>query len=485
MPSKTLLSVVIGSAVLAFAGTSAAAENPPVDDAPFVPGEIIIKFTQQPGASALARVEAALGGDVTWRAPQHAPHYKDQPGVPHPLSYFRIAVLSAEADVWGLSDHVAALPGVDFASTNNTPEPTGVPNDPRFGDQWSHTKINTPAAWDINSGSTDIIIGVIDTGLRISHEDIAAHVWQNDDPPNGVDDDGNGFIDDTNGWDFVQNDNSIDDVFGHGTQVSGIIGSPINNATGIAGMGNLTIMTGKWWHTGGSDESVADSIFYCVDNGARVLNLSLSCGCELPMTETAVNYAHDNGVLVVCAAGNGGTDFPHFPASYPNAMSISAVDINDNLPSFSSFGEFLDVCAPSPDILAPSESGDSDYTETFRGTSAATPHVAGLAGLVLSVDPSLTHDEVRAAINDNATDLGAPGFDNFHGNGRIDCLATLTAVAPACSADLNGDNAIDPADLAVLLGAWGPNPGHPADLNGDSVVDAADLAVLLGSWGPC
>ena len=98
----------------------------------------------------------------------------------------------------------------------------------------------------------------------------------NDDPINGVDDDNNGFVDDLYGWDFVQNDNGIEDVFGHGTEVSGIIGAPINNGTGVAGMGNLTVMAAKWWHNSGSDESVADSVYYAVDNGARVLNLSIS-----------------------------------------------------------------------------------------------------------------------------------------------------------------------------------------------------------------
>ena len=458
----------------------------PADEpAPFIAGQIVVKFADQPGPRTMARVERVLGPNVHWQAPRHAPHAKGMPNQPHPLSYWRLAVVDPQADVLAISAQVSALRGVVFAGPNGRPEPTHVPNDPLYPQQWAHQKISSEGAWDVSTGNTDIIIGIIDTGCLIAHEDLQANIWVNDDPPNGLDDDGNGFIDDTNGWDFVSNSNNIADVFGHGTQVSGISAGVIDNGVGIAGMANLTIMTSKWWHQSGSDFSVAESVFYAVDNGAHVLNLSLSCGCLMPMTEDAVNFAYNNGVVVVASAGNGGNSNPHYPAAYPNVMSVSAITMNDNLAGFSSWGSHLDVTAPSPDILAPNNQGVSSYTSSFGGTSAASPHVAGLAGLVLSVDPTLTPDEVRAFINENTDDVGDPGFDNFFGNGRINSSATIAALGLPCPADLDDNGTVGASDVLGLLGAWGTDPGGPPDLDDDGTVGASDLLLMLGDWGPC
>ncbi|MCZ6664259.1 MAG: S8 family serine peptidase [Gammaproteobacteria bacterium] len=458
----------------------------PVDETgPYIAGQIVVKFAEQPEAIALGNVETVLGPNVQWQTPHHAPHAKGMPNQPHPLSYWRLAIVGPQADVVALSAQVSALPGVVFAGPNGRPEPTHVPNDPLYPQQWAHQKISSEGAWDVSTGDSNIIIGIIDTGCLIAHEDLQALIWVNDDPPNGLDDDGNGFIDDTNGWNFVGNNNNIADVFGHGTQVSGISSAVIDNGLGIAGIANLTIMTSKWWHNSGSDFTVAQSVFYAVDNGAHVLNLSLGCQCLMPMTETAVNFAHDNGVVVVASAGNSGTSQPGYPAAYPNVMAVAAITSNDQLAGFSNWGPHLDVGAPSPGILTSSNQGVSLYTPNFGGTSAASPHVAGLAGLVLSVDPTLTPDEVRAFINENADDLGAKGFDNFFGHGRINSSATIAAVNSSCPADLDGDGSVGASDLLALLAAWGTDPGGPPDFDGDGNVDASDLLVLLVNWGPC
>ncbi len=424
-----------------------------VEVPPHVPGEVIVKFVEQPGPKTMVSVETVIGIRVQWRTLRHAPHAKGMPNTPHPLSYYRIATVDPQADVVALSKQVAALPGIVFASINTIPEPTLIPNDPLFGSQWAHQKINTEGAWDISTGSTDIIIGIIDTGCLINHEDLADHIWVNDDPVNGIDDDNNGFIDDTNGWDFVRNNNNISDVYGHGTQVSGITSAGIDNGVGVAGIGNTTIMTSKWWHTSGSDSSIAESCYYATDNGAHVLNLSLSCQCQLPLTEDAVNYAYDAGVVVVAASGNAGSSSPGYPAGYPNVMAVGAININDQRAGFSNYGPHLDVGAPSPGILTTSHQGTTSYDSNFGGTSAASPHVAGLAALVLSVDPSLTPDEVRQVINDNADDLGAAGFDNFFGHGRINCAATIAALTPP---------SVVPDAVSIVLGTG--NSGGIAEL---------------------
>jgi len=203
------------------------------------------------------------------------------------------------------------------------------------------------------------------------------------------------------------------------------------------------------------------------------------------MTEASVNAAHAAGLVVVAAAGNAGTSQPGYPAAYHNVMAVSAITINDQIAGFSNWGSHLDVGAPSPGILTPSNSGPSNYTFSFGGTSAASPHVAGLAGLVLSVDPALTNVEVRALINENADDLGDEGFDVLFGNGRINSQATLEAISSPCPADLDGDTFVGTSDLLILFSAWGTNPGGPADLNGDGIVNTSDILVMFANWGPC
>jgi len=482
---RNLSLVVLTCAGLTVAAFAAERADPQI--APHAPGEIIVKFVNLPTDAILAQIGGLLGGDVRWTAPQHAPHAKGKPGVAHPLAYWRVAHLDAEADVIDMSGIVSGLPGVVLASTNNRPQPAGgSPNDPLYSQQWSHVSMNSEAGWAISTGDTSMIVGIIDTGVRVTHEDLAAHVWVNTaDPINGVDDDNNGFIDDNLGWNFDSGNNNVDDVFGHGTQVSGIVGAEMNNGLGIAGIGNVTLMAAKWWHNGGTDASVAGAVTYAVDNGAQVVNLSLGCGCLLPMSEDAVNYAHDNDVVVVCSAGNSGTTNPNYPASYSNAMSISAVDINDLHPSFSSYGPLVDVAAPSPGIYTCGQAGDSDYNSGFRGTSASAPHVAALAALIRVVNPALTNVEVRAAINANATDIGEPGFDEFFGNGKINIGDTLAAVQLAgCSADLDGDNTVGISDLLQLLAAWGPCECFE-DIDGDGVVGINDFLDLLANWGAC
>ena len=482
------LGVVVVSATIvcqaqAFSGGKRRA---PVDEsAPFIAGQILVKFADQPGPITMASVERVLGPRVRWQSPRHAPHAKGMPNQPHPLSYWRLAVVRPRTDVVAASAEIAALPGVVFAGPNGRPEPTHVPNDPLYPQQWAHQKISSEGAWDVSTGNTDIIIGIIDTGCLIAHEDLQANIWVNDDPPNGIDDDGNGFIDDTNGWNFVNNNNDIADVFGHGTQVSGISAGVVDNGIGVAGMANLTIMTTKWYDSSGSDFSVAESVFYAVDNGAHVLNLSLTCLCLMPMTEDAVNFAYDNGVTVVAAAGNYGDSTPAYPAAYPNVMAVSAITVNDTLAWFSSWGPHLDVAAPSPGILTPSNQGVSSYSSNFGGTSAASPLVAGLAGLILSIDPALTPDEVRALINENTDDVGDPGFDNFFGNGRINAGAAVAALGSPCPADLDGNETVGASDVLGLLAAWGTDPGGPPDLDDDGTVSASDLLLMLGNWGPC
>lgn len=232
----------------------------------------------------------------------------------------------------------------------------------------------------------------------------------------------------------------------------------------------------EWVHTGGGDSPVAESIAYSVDNGARVVNLSLSALNVLPATQAAIEYANQNNVVVIASSGNSGNGIPNYPASDPSVITVGAITINDLRAGFSNFGAHLDLVVPSPSIHTTNRNSDNSYDSVFGGTSAAAPHVVGLVALMLSVNPDLTPEEVRTAMTENADDFGDPGFDVFYGHGRINVGATIKAIAPLVG-DINLDGQINLLDVApfveLLQSGMFQNEG---DINRDGVVDLLDVS---------
>ncbi len=485
MRHTTIIATLLVGAGIAIPQASAADETTGIvsdaqEEHRWAPGQVIVKFATLPTNEMLHTIEREVIIPVSWRELRHAPHARGKPDQPHPLAFVRIMEVDPTIDVQALAALVGTLDGVARAQVNSIPKPTLIPNDPLFPQQWAPTKIHSPDAWDISLGSHDVIVASIDTGTVLNHEDLMTANWVNTDeiPNNGIDDDGNGFIDDVNGWDFVRNTNQLNDVYGHGTQVAGIMGADINNATGIAGMAESAIMHVKWWHTSGTEADVAECIYYAVDNGARVLNMSLSCGCLLPLVEDAVQYGVANDVLSVAAAGNHGGSNPHYPAGYDEVMAISGININDVKPGFSGWGPHIDVAGPTEGILSTGPGGTTDYDPGFSGTSAATPHVAGVAGLILAINPDLRWDEVRQIIRDTAEDVGDPGFDNFFGYGRVHAADAAAAAVPQCPADIDGNGVLDAGDFFAYLDLFAA--GDPdADLTGNGVIDANDFFAYL------
>lgn len=336
-----------------------------------------------------------------------------------------------------------------------TPQPpcSTTPNDPyycssgswgqTYQDLWGMYRINVPSAWAQATGSGAIVIADIDTGVDRMHEDVRSNMWVNtsETPNNGIDDDANGFIDDYNGWDFVNNDGDPMDDHGHGTHTVGSLAATGNNSIGVVGV-NWTsrIMAVKFLGPFGSGtlEGAAQALRYAADMGARVSSNSWGCQCQSTLVDDAIRYQHDKGMVVVVAAGNSSADALDFsPASSERAITVAASDPTDAKASFSNFGEKIDVAAPGVDILSTRASLDSICGGTtvgvgycrLSGTSMATPHVAGLAALLLSKNPTLTNEEVRQFIRTRATDLGVVGKDSQFGFGRIDAGATLTQTA--------------------------------------------------------
>ncbi len=473
------------AALGALSVTAVANDRQPEKGAQYAPHDVMIGFHAVPDAPMFARLRAAIGGDITWREIAHAPHPKNDPNGIHPLAMVRVLTLPDAMDPGIISDAVAAVDGVRYAHPNWLTQIAFEPNDPRWNQQCGPQAINAPAAWDITRGSNDIIIAVADTGLNFGHEEFQSNVYVNPDeiPANGIDDDNNGYIDDINGRNCLDDDNNMTDRNGHGSHVSGSAAAPINNSIGIAGMSNSTVMVLQVFNSGGGGtwEAITEAVYYATDNGAHLLSYSGGGGGNDPALREAVAYAWDNGMSVVAAAGNGNSTRRFYPAAFDTVLSICGTDCNDNRYGSSNRGDWLDVGAPGVNILSCEEGGSSSYG-TKTGTSMSTPHVSGLVALMLSLNDSLTPQEIRDLLRDNAVDLGDPGYDSLFGYGRIDAAATLAAVPVACPADLDGDGDVDADDFFDYLDAFASGNLSVCDIDDDGDCDADDFFDYLDQF---
>lgn len=344
-------------------------------------------------------------------------------------------------------------PNVEFAEEEKLVTTNFIPNDPYFSsygswgqaylDLWGINLIGSASAWDTSTGA-GIIVGVVDTGIDFTHPDIVANIWTNtgEIPNNGIDDDGNGFIDDVHGWDFIGStytnpvqSNNPTDHFGHGTHVSGTIAATGNNGIGVIGVAwNSQIMPVKGLDDTGTgiDSTLGPAILYAANNGADVISNSWAGFGTSQTIADAVSYAYNLGVVVVAAAGNNNDDARnYYPANLPQVITVAATDHNDNIAYFSNWGSKIDVAAPGVDILSLRAAGTTmgtpvnAYYTRADGTSMATPHVSGLAALILAQNPTYSNEDVRQAIRVSADKLGTSGFDLNYGYGRINASAAL------------------------------------------------------------
>ncbi len=385
-------------------------------DAPHVSDELLVKLSDGGGA----RLELA-GVSVLREIPELG------------LVVVRVKTDNLLADA---ASDLGGISGVEWAEPNYTLQLDFVPNDPHYDTvapkQTPYlSRIDAAGAWDFTTGRPEIIIAVLDTGVDMTHEDLAGAIWTNSGeiPDNGVDDEGNGFIDDVHGWDFAGNDNVPEDDYGHGTHVAGIAAARVDNGIGIAGIaGEATIMPVDVFNYAiGTYEDLIRAIIYATDNGAHVINMSLGASSYSLGEEMAVNYAFSHGVVVVAAAGNTGNEMPHYPAAHANVIAVASTTAEDVLSSYSTRGVWVDVAAPGSSIY--STFRGNSYS-TMSGTSMATPHVAGLAALILSRNSTLTPTQVQDLIEAQADDLGPTGRDIYFGAGRIHAGRAVGATPP-------------------------------------------------------
>lgn len=289
-----------------------------------------------------------------------------------------------------------------------------IPNDPGWGNQYNLAAIRAPAGWAVNSGAIWVTIAILDTGVDLSHPDLFVRILP--------------------GYDFVNNDNTPQDDHGHGTHVAAIAAASGNNAVGISGVNwGANILPVKVLNSSanGSYANVANGIRWATDHGAQVINLSLG-GTPASFTlNDAVNYAHQNGVILIASTGNAGVPGVLYPAAYEPVIAVGATDSANAWAGFSNYGPEVDLVAPGVNIYSAFPGGAYGYRS---GTSMAAPHVSGLAAILWGI-PGNGPAKIRDVIEATSLDLGDPGWDPYFGNGLIQMdRAILSAQPPPTSA---------------------------------------------------
>lgn len=306
---------------------------------------------------------------------------------------------------------------VEIAEADHVLSAQVIPSDPSFPQLWgmnntgqssgsADADIDSPEAWDRHTGSRNILVAVIDTGIQANHPDLAANIWTNpgEIAGNGMDDDNNGYVDDVRGWDYVNWDNDPTDDQGHGTHCAGTIGAVGNNALGVSGVcWQVSLLGLKFLNSSGSgyESDAAEAILYATDLGAKVTSNSYSGSGWSQVLKDALDQAGQAGVIHVAAAGNSGGNIDllaEYPAAYnsPSLISVAATTRTDALASYSNYGQqSVDLAAPGSDILSTLPNGGYGFNS---GTSMAAPHVAGACALLMSYRPGITAAQARHLI---------------------------------------------------------------------------------------
>lgn len=344
------------------------------------------------------------------------------------------------------------------------------PNDSRFqdGTLWglrndggsggvAGADINAEQAWDITTGSTNVIVAVVDTGVRYTHQDLAAQMWRNPGESgsgkesNGIDDDNNGYVDDVFGINVVADNGNPMDTHGHGTHVSGTIGAAANNGAPHVGVAwNVRIMAIKIFQPFAGASAVVEGLEYAVANGAKISNHSWGGGGFSQTLYDGLAAARDAGHLIVAAAGNNGTDsdiLPFYPAAYDldNIVSVAALTRADRLANFSCYGlTTVDLGAPGVEIFSSTAGSDFEY-QVYQGTSMAAPHVTGVAALMLARFPQASYLELRDGLLDSVVPISALSGKCVTG-GRLNAYQALSA-APDNILEIS----VSPASGSVVL----------------------------------
>lgn len=441
------------------------------------PTRILAKYSDQDRLTARSPLTAAFGLKELRRfsrIPGLTVFEDEQVPVAHGLT---VAAEEVNDRRQSLLDRIAAMRAsglFEYVEPDYIVSKSLVPDDAAFvdGTLWGlqnlgqsggkvGADIDAVRAWDLTTGSTNVIVAVIDTGIRYTHQDLASQMWVNpgEIPGNQIDDDGNGVVDDVYGINAVADNGDPMDDGDHGSHVSGTIGAAANNGHPHVGVTwNVQLMACKFLNNQGfgATSDAIECIDYAVNMGAKILNNSWGGGPFSFALFAAIDRARRADVLFVAAAGNSGEDgdlIPHYPANYnlDNIISVAALDRSDNLATFSNFGRTtVDLGAPGVSIFSCTSGSDADYQE-FDGTSMAAPHVSGVAALVMSHFPGAPMSEVRDRILFSVVPVNALNNRTVTG-GRANAYNALTITGgPNLSLAVN-----PPSGSAILAGANTP-----------------------------
>jgi subtilisin family serine protease len=433
----------------------------------YLPGRVIIKLRDTPHSSMeLGPASAAAGDQILSRGEvlSATELYHEPPAYPElareaGIEGVYVLELQEGVDVQQAIEELAADPSIEYAEPDYVLTTAVIPNDLSFGQQWGMNNtgqliiygttqssgkpdadIDLPEAWNITRGSRDTIIAIIDTGVDLTHPDLASKLVP--------------------GFNFITTSNPPQDDGGHGTHVAGTAAAATNNATGVAGVcWECRIMPIKALGVNaGSTTTVSAAIRYAVDHGAHVINLSLGGPAGNETLLSAVRYAYAANVPIVAAMMNEGSSVAYYPAAYPETIAVGSTDKMDLRSDFSSYGNHIDLSAPGSEILSTYWVSPNQHSYAYLwGTSMATPHVAGVLGLMRSIAPSKSIEELRSILRASADDLGTPGWDIFYGAGRLNAYRALQLSANSItSLTISGPVILKPGETASFTAHVGP-----------------------------
>ena len=378
-----------------------------------------------------------------------------------------------------------------FCEPNYYVEASAVSNDPLSSQLYGLSLMGAQKAWDRSTGSSNVVVAIIDTGVDYNHPDLAANIWTNpgEIAGNGIDDDGNGWIDDVHGINaYAGSGNPLDDN-GHGTHVSGTIGATGNNSLGVVGVNwNVRIMGLKFLGSGGGGSifGAIQAINYMIDAKNRyglnlkVANNSWGGAGYSKALEDAISKANDAGIIFVAAAGNESTNndiLPSYPANYnlPNVVSVAAIDSAQSLAFFSNYGSIVDIAAPGVAIL--STLPNSNYG-SLSGTSMATPHVSGALALLAAYDSSLSINSMIDRLYSTATPVAG-----LSGKIRTGAMLNVAGMLGAPSTPVVEPQPIGSVVSRLSLrtgdGSVAINPGDALKISVTSRADVNEVAMEI------
>lgn len=437
---------------------------------------------------------------------------------------------STDTDISGMVEDYKESPAVEYAEPNYVAHLNTTPNDAKYSQQWAHQNTEAESGWEINTGGSDVIIAVIDSGVDYDHEDLKDNIWKDADGNPGKD-----FVDiKTSSYtdkgyvlfsdeDYTEIDYKPKGYHGHGTHVAGIAAAKGNNSLGVAGVcydckimpvrAGFAISDNTYVYGLFEVDDIASAIKYAADNGADVINLSFG-GLTSSGAETiaeVINNAYSEGAIIVASAGNEQTEDKTYcyPAALDNVIAVGATAKDDTKAYYSNYGDWVDVFAPGGDstkdsgilstvptsgFLADSSGYSSSYQgEALEGTSMASPYVAGLAGLIISQYPDYTQSEIKAKITSSADNIDSlnSGYSGKLGSGRVNIFNSLladedpafevvSAVASESSGD--GDGMLEEDEEASLNVEIKNTGGDAYSLQGTLSTEDSDISISTSSY---